>query len=234
MTSKFRKQVDWSAIEPDWRAGILTPSELSEKHGVSRAAMNKHFGKLGIERDLVEQIRETGQKKLIEHVAAAEVEAVVKRTPTPATVARLEHEAPAIVDKEGEVHAVALRRHHATITRAWRIVDMLLHELEHQSEHIELYEQLGDLMYKPDDKGVDKLNMIYQKAMSLPSRSTTMKTLLDSLKLAIGLERENLGITDRTPGSNDDPIALLVRSLQGTALKPVTTIEATRYAEVDE
>lgn len=52
------KQIDWESIEKDWRAGIKTKLQMSEEHDVSRAAMDKRFKKLGIERDLSEKIRQ--------------------------------------------------------------------------------------------------------------------------------------------------------------------------------
>lgn len=216
MTEK-KVAVDWLAIEPHWRAGIKTKKELAEDFGVSRAAMDKHFAKLGIERDLLPKIQAKAQE-MIEQERLQQVTQEV-------TQERLKATEPDIVRAGAELHAVTIRRHSAGIARAWRIVDMLMQELEHQTDNIDLYEQLGELMYSPDDKGVDKLNEVYRKAMSLPSRSSTVKTLLEALKTAIGLEREALGITDRTPGSDDDPLSRIIKAVQGTGLKPVSVIE---------
>lgn len=52
-----RSAVDWDAIEPDWRAGIKTKKQMAEEYGVSRAAMDKHFNKVGVERDLTARIQ---------------------------------------------------------------------------------------------------------------------------------------------------------------------------------
>ena len=52
-----RAEIDWEKIEPHWRAGIRTKLEISNEFGVSRAAMDKHFKKLGIERDLTAKIQ---------------------------------------------------------------------------------------------------------------------------------------------------------------------------------
>lgn len=237
---KYNKAVDWDAIEPEWRAGIVPKSALAEKHGVSRQAIEKHFAKLGIERgDLGKKIRAKAREKVVsaEIVAAAEVEApaLVRMAPSQATRQRLDAEEGAIVEKEAALQAAALTRHQQAIARAWAVVDMLMAELAHQTQHVALYEELGVLMYNPDEKGVDKLAEIYRKAMTLPTRSSTVKTLLEALKTAIALEREALGMNDRPPGGEDDPIAALVRALQGTALKPVSTIPATKYtSEVEE
>jgi hypothetical protein len=46
------EKIDWEEMEPDWRAGIISKKQLSKQYGVSRAAIDKHWAKLGIERDL--------------------------------------------------------------------------------------------------------------------------------------------------------------------------------------
>ncbi|HHD7578734.1 TPA: hypothetical protein ACOVI3_002944, partial [Escherichia coli] len=53
------------------------------------------------------------------------------------------------------------------------------------------------IMFDPDDKGRDRLNEIYQKVISLPSRVKSMKDLSDSLKTLIGLEREAYSIENK-------------------------------------
>ncbi|EOK2809978.1 hypothetical protein ACJY85_000562, partial [Escherichia coli] len=58
-------------------------------------------------------------------------------------------------------------------------------------------EKLGELMFDPDDKGQDKLNDLYHKIISLPSRVKSMKDLSDSLKTLIGLEREAYSIENK-------------------------------------
>ncbi len=64
-------------------------------------------------------------------------------------------------------------------------------------------EQLGNIMFDPDDKGRDRLNETYQKVISLPSRVKSLKDLSDSLKTLIGLEREAWSIgTTSEPEKN--------------------------------
>ena len=72
----------------------------------------------------------------------------------------------------------------------------LLSELEQQTgpEAVALLENLGELMRSPDDKGADKLNDLYQKIISLPGRSKTLKDLTESLRILVTLERQAYGI----------------------------------------
>jgi hypothetical protein len=48
-------------MEIEWRAGVVTKKALSEKYQVSRAAIDNHWAKLGIERDLTDRIRQEAQ-----------------------------------------------------------------------------------------------------------------------------------------------------------------------------
>lgn len=65
----MRKVVDWEAIEKDWRAGIKSKKQMSDDHMVSRAAIDKHFAKLGIDRDLKAQIQAQAQALVARSVA---------------------------------------------------------------------------------------------------------------------------------------------------------------------
>lgn len=211
--TEAKPQPDWKAIELDYRAGIKTLREIADAHGITHGAINKRAKRDGWTRDLQAKIH-------------AKADELVSKQVVSKTVSKEQRilERDFVEACADEIAAVRLT-HKRGIARAWRIVDMLMQELEHQTDNIDLYEQLGELMYSPDDKGVDKLNEVYRKAMSLPSRSSTVKTLLEALKTAIGLEREALGITDRTPGSDDDPLSRIIKAVQGTGLKPVSVIE---------
>lgn len=51
------KQIDWDEMQREWVAGIVTVKSLSEKYGISRAAIIKHWAKAGVERDLAAKIK---------------------------------------------------------------------------------------------------------------------------------------------------------------------------------
>jgi len=83
----------------------------------------------------------------------------------------------------------------ADIGRARRLCMGLLAELEAHTSDVQALRDLGVLLRKEDDRGVDKLNDIYLAVISLPERTKTMKALSDSIKTLIALEREAFGIT---------------------------------------
>jgi hypothetical protein len=206
-TIALKVPIDWELIEKDWRAGIKTKLQMSQEYAVSRAAMDKHFDKRGITRDLKEKIRLKAEAMVAQQAVTKEV--------TQKRIVTTENE---IITVNASILAAASNRHRTGLTKAWGIVEMLMDELKHQNEYKELYEDLGELMLNPDDKGRDVLNDVYRKAMTLPSRSGTAKTLMDALKTAITLEREILNISD---APSDNPLADFIKRISGSAFRPV-------------
>lgn len=179
-----RKRIDWDAIEPEWRAGIRSKLEISEAFDVSRAALDKHFAKCGIERDLTAKIQARADALVTYDAVTREVtpeSKVTEKELIEANAAQLVH---------------VRRDQRKDIQRSRKLVMSLLDELEEQTGNIDLYYQLGELMNSPDDKGMDKLNELYRKVISLNGRTGTMKSLADSLKTLVGLERQAFGLKD--------------------------------------
>lgn len=175
-------QADWVRIEVDYRAGIKTLRQIAAEHGITEGAIRKRAKKEGWERDLAPKIQARADA-LVRKEAVREEVREKGRVLESETV---EANARAIAD-------VRLAQRH-DIHRGRKLVMSLLDELEHQTDHRDLYEELGILLRSPDDKGMDKLNDIYMKAMSLSGRTDTMKKMTDSLKVLIGLEREAFGL----------------------------------------
>ena len=117
------KKVDWERIEPDWRAGIKSVQQLVDEYAaatsivVSLTAINKHFKKLGVPRDLSKKI----QDKADAMVSAAMVSGKVSILTT-ATDAE-------IINVNATVLADAIRRHRTGLVKAWGVVDVLMDEL---------------------------------------------------------------------------------------------------------
>ena len=80
-------------------------------------------------------------------------------------------------------------------------------ELEIQTDGIDLLQDLGELMRKENDAGQDKRNDLYNKVIALSGRSSTLKSLVDSLKVLVALEREAFGLDDAQKGSAADVMA---------------------------
>ena len=194
-------QTDWEAVERDYRAGLLSVREIGLAHGVSHTAINKRAKKFGWDRDLKAKIK-------------AKADALVSKSEVSKEVSSKQAETEReIIESNATAIANVRMAHRGDIRRSRGLVNKLLDELESLTDNAELFDALGEMMDTPDDNGIDKLNDLYNKVISLPSRSKTMKDLADTLKTLISLERqaydlENAGeLPERGSGiSTGDPL----------------------------
>ncbi|MCB8475874.1 hypothetical protein KGG49_13370 [Klebsiella aerogenes] len=176
---------DWEAIETAYRAGVMSLREIASQHGISEGAIRKRAKRDDWSRDLNAKI----QQKADDLVRKQEVRKQVRNEST--LTERV------LIEATAEVIATVRMEHRGDIRRARELTNTLFDELGAQCADVSALEQLGDIMFVPDDKGRDRLNEIYQKVISLPSRVKSMKDLSDSLKTLIGLEREAYSIENK-------------------------------------
>lgn len=181
MTEK--RVIDWEAIEADWRAGVKTKQQMSIEHGVSRAAMDKRFKKLGIERDLREKIQAKAEALVTQHEVAEGVTSATSATEA------------AIIEVNATVLAGVRIAHRKDIQRFRKLCLSMLEELEAETKNLELFEELGDLLRNEDKNGQDRRNDLYAKVISSAGRIDSLKKLSETLKHLVGLEREAYGIS---------------------------------------
>jgi hypothetical protein len=188
---------DWERIEVDYRAGLLSVREIAASQGITHTAIQKRAKAGGWERDLSAKIR----AKADALVAKREVASLVA-TEKAATDS-------VIVEANAQVIAGVRIAHRTDIARSRKLAMSLLEELEIQTDNLDLMKQLGELLHAPDEKGVDKLNDLYRKAIELGSRTGVMKALGDTLKTLVTLEREAYGIkVDQGAGNDRAPAGL--------------------------
>lgn len=188
-----KKETDWEAIEGDYRAGLLSLREMSQKHGVSHVAIKKRADKEDWTRDLTAKIK----AKADALVNSGEVNGGVNSKPL---VNEVE-----IVNANAEVIANIRLSHRKDISRSRNLVMKLLGELEASTDNIDLFEQLGEMLRREDDKGQDKLNDLYHKVISMAGRTKTMKDLADSLKTLVAIERQAYGLDVEVKAQDEDP-----------------------------
>ena len=209
----MKAQPDWERIELDYRAGIKTLRQIADEHGITHGAINKRARRDGWERDLSGKIN-------------AKADALVSKAlvSTPVSTESKIAERQVI---EAAATAVADIRlaHRSDIRRARNLTNSLLAELEAQTDPstLAMLHELGELLRNEDDNGQDRRNDLYMKVISLSERSKTMKTLADSLRLVVDMERTAFSM-DKDQGPAADPLTLLLKTITGgtdSAFKPV-------------
>lgn len=204
MAQEQKKAPDWERIELDYRAGVLSVREIAASQGITHGAINKRAKRDGWERDLSAKIK-------------AKADALVsKREVSNAVSTEKVATDRLIVEANAEAIANIRMAHRGDIRRSRDLAMALLSELEHETGGLDLFEQLGDMLVSPDDKGADKLNELYRKVISLPSRIDSAKKLAETLKHLIGLEREAYGI--------EEAQKLEVTGKDGGPIKSVTAV----------
>jgi predicted DNA-binding protein YlxM (UPF0122 family) len=176
---------DWEAIESAYRAGLMSLREIASQHSISEGAIRKRAKRDDWSRDLQAKIQERAE----DLVRKKEVR---KQVRSEGSVSER-----VLIEATAEVIATVRMEHRGDIRRARELTNTLFDELAGECGDVAALEQLGDMMRSPDDKGMDKLNDIYHKVISLPSRVKSMKDLSDSLKTLIGLEREAYSIENK-------------------------------------
>ena len=205
MAREKKPAPDWERIEADYRAGVLSLREIAALHdGVNHVAITRRAKKEGWVRDLSGRIQ------------AKADELVTKRTVTDGVTAERAVSDRAIVEANAEVIAGIRLAHRKDISRSRTLAMALLGELEQQTGNLELFEQLGELLRSPDDRGMDRLNDLYQKVISTPGRIDGMKKLAETLKNLIGLEREAYGLKIGEDGGGEDVPSSLDHFYGGT------------------
>jgi hypothetical protein len=179
---EIKPVIDWERIEKDYRAGILSVREIAASHGITHGAINKRAKRDSWERDLAARIQAKADQLVSKQAVSSKVSADTKITDN------------LIIETNARVVADVRITHRTDINRYRNLAIALLDELEQQTGNLGDLSDLGVLLRSENDKGVDKLNDIYQAVISTPSRVDSVKKLAEVLRILIGLEREAYGM----------------------------------------
>jgi len=198
-STQAKARPDWERIELDYRAGMKSLREIADGSGVSHVTISKRAKANGWVRDLKAKI----QAKADDLVNRAMVNSAVNSV---SPVSERE-----TIEGNAQLVASVKLAHRQDIHRARRLTNSLLLELEQQTDPqtLELLRDLGEMLRRPDERGNDRLNDIYQTVISLPERSKTMKVLAESLQKLVDMERTAFGMNDKDTAPVDGFTKLL-------------------------
>ncbi|CDS48924.1 Putative bacteriophage protein [Polaromonas sp. CG9_12] len=181
-----RRYIDWAAIEPDWRAGVKSKQVLAQEHGISRAALNKHFSNPLVLRDLKGQIN-------------AEADALVTQSLVPPRQVTPQVTPPgqAVTPPAPRLSKAAIISVNAQSQAAIRI--------GHREDAARLRVFFGELMDELALRDADG-----KLAMPAITRAEVGKKAADILEKAVRLEREAHGIDKESAESPIDTALKLI------------------------
>lgn len=183
---------DWKTIERQYRAGVLTITEISSEHNVPRSAIDYRANKHGWTRDLSKEVRKATRIKLVENMAGVFDGRDAANTAQSLSDAR-------IVEEAARTQVEVVRQHQKTLGRGHALTMKLLAELEAVTDHTEALEAL--IVAETDNP---RRQEALRRAVSLGSRITSLKDLAAASRVWIHEERKAFSIPDEPAGNQDD------------------------------
>ncbi|MFP5513410.1 MAG: hypothetical protein ACLGJC_10050 [Alphaproteobacteria bacterium] len=187
-----RKQIDWEAIEREYRAGQLSVSEIGRQQGVSHTAINKKAKAQGWTRNLTEKVRQEVSARLVSDGVSADN---VRQTVELAAARGVE----------------VVRSHRQDISSARSLVRLLMGQLV---EAATSRDQIEDAIHAEtsDDDNAQRRNQML-RAVSLSSHAGVAKDLSAALKNLIPLERQAFNLdADEEPDDDKPRVTIYIPS----------------------
>jgi hypothetical protein len=192
VVKQLKVDVDWEAIEAMYRAGLLSVREIGRSHGISHVAILKRAKADGWARDLTAKVRQQVTTALVTSEVTKE-DLVTERQIVEAAAAQV---------------IALVRSHRAEIGRNRAMITMLMGQLEMAAEHRDLLEQIIDEEEDGSTGASTKRREALFRAVALPAHAAVLKSLADTLKTVIGLEREAFNVSAATsePAVDSDEV----------------------------
>jgi hypothetical protein len=110
-----RKQIDWEAVEADFRCGAYSTRQLANKHGCDEALIRRRAKSQGWEKDLAEAVRRATEERLVRaDIRTADAQA----------------RAPQIVSEASETRVAVVLRHRAAVWRDGQRLEKMAEKLD--------------------------------------------------------------------------------------------------------
>lgn len=203
MTAKNRKpdpapakrtQIDWEAIQRDYRTGRMTDGELSAKHGVSREAIVRRRKREpdSWPQDLSKAVREATNAAVVREMITAAITDGHSKITTSVLAA-------------AEVGKDVILRHRSDILAARTVAYDLLAELQKSAMLAEHQDLLAEILAGEGAtlKDANEARTAVARALGLGGRVSSVKSLADALtklqaaeRIAFKLDEDDQGDTN--------------------------------------
>lgn len=184
---KPKPAVDWEAVEKEYRAGVLSVSEIGRRNGVTEGAIRKRAKRDGWERDLTAKVQEKVRTGLVRTEVRGESDGAKSRTERQ------------IVDDAAAAVIALVREHRADLRAGRELATTLLKQLQDVTGNREAIEAA---IAEHIEAGPQRAAMI--RAVSLPSNVACLRELSNVLKNLIPLERQAFNVDDGGPPDEPD------------------------------
>jgi uncharacterized protein YjcR len=195
----------WEHVQGDYRAGILSNRAIADKYGVSEGAIRKKIKSHGWTKDLKSAVKHAASRKVAEQTANIVRDSrSTQKSGTQYAVSTKKgtHKHHKLTDDEvvetnAQLVASVQMSHRKDINASRNIANILFAELQSTTENLDDIEN-AIIDATSGDKNILRRNAML-KAVSLPSRASTMRDLSTALKNLVTIEREAYGMNEILP-----------------------------------
>ena len=135
--------------------------------------------------------------------------------------------------EDHDLQAVIIHLHRKHVTKFRDLAEKLYQELSEATIGKPLLEEVagGLALAMKDPKAVEKLDKVYEKMMSLPSRIDSLKKLAETAKIIVAIERESFGLK---PIDYDDKAKLAAKAAVEAVTEGFDTIRGKFRQIIDQ
>ena len=179
----WNRNIDWDRVERQYRAGLLSVSEIARQNRCVEGTIRNHAKRYGWKRDLTDEMRQNTRTKLVENLALVFDGSDVVKQIQEATDEE-------IIEQASKTQVQVVRGHQKTLGDGHNLVMRMLSELDATTAHRgELEEMIKSTISPIRQKAA--LN-----AVSLGGRAQIMRDLAIAAKTWVILERQAFNIAD--------------------------------------
>lgn len=228
MPRRKSSEIDWDAIERQYRLGQKSNGVLASEFGVDVASIGRKAKAKGWIQDHKTEVDQLTKHLLLK--AQTEESAGKQGIATPNATAASDPAANATPVAEpaptrsrrgrpdeidilvaAQTNVEVIMRHRKRLARFNRLTDTELDFLEGVQENLPELEEMGEDLRAPNDNGVDKRHDLYAKIIDGPGRVDTLKKLAETDKITRAGEREAFGLDQQESAAS--PLEEMLKKL---------------------
>lgn len=188
-------EIDWLAVEADYRPGILSNRDIARKHGCTEGGVRKKAKKEGWVKDLSAKIESKADDIVRREAVRAEYADATEADIIDANANRSAAIQIAQCKEVRGIKGIALR---------------LFEELQDQTENVDEYVKLAEILASNNSEAMQRR---FNKVADFSGRVDNMKKLTETVKTIIELERK-VNKIDTDPFSDADKKARITVSFE--------------------
>lgn len=209
-----RNDIDWEAVERDYRLGILTIKEICDKHTVSSSRLRTKAKEMNWTRDLSKEVRATAKAKVMQHTKAEAEKKFMEEVKKSAEAGAAESAAKTFsaIDAAAELQATIEIRQQGRLARNHRILEALQEKVEDQiASFPDIRKAVQELLSGGNPLAAAEVI----KLLNVPLLADTAKKLQDMNTRLQSDERVAHGMTEKGGDGGGDSISQAIKQLDG-------------------